>query len=66
VRLAQDLQRSAQALVGAVGDRVWLGLGAGLAAAALLTLALRVARPDRAPPPVPPRRRGKDAGADPT
>lgn len=49
VRLVQDLQRSAQVLVGSVGDRVWLLLGLGLAAAALLTLALRVARPGSVP-----------------
>lgn len=49
VRLVQDLQRSAQVLVGSVGDRVWLLLGLGLAAAALVTLALRVARPASTP-----------------
>lgn len=44
VRLVQDLQRAAQELVLLVGERVWLIVGLGLAGAALLTLAVRIAR----------------------
>lgn len=44
VRLVQNLQRSAQELVRLVGEQVWVVLAVGLAAAALLTLAVRIAR----------------------
>lgn len=43
VRLVQDLQRAAQELVLLVGERVWLIVGLGLAGAALLTVAVRIA-----------------------
>lgn len=47
IRLVQDLQRWAQGAVLLVGERVWLLLAVGLAAAALLTLAVRVIREEQ-------------------
>lgn len=62
VRVVHDLQRSAQELVLAVSERVWLVLGLGLVAAVLLALAVRVARPDgAAPPQAAPWLQGEDA-----